>query len=75
MSVAFSSTKAALALCAHILIDRDELKTEDKVVKYWPEFGKNGKEEITVGMILNHTAGLPAFATPVEQDGFLIGSI
>ena len=70
LSVAFSSTKAALALCAHILIDRDELKTEDKVVKYWPEFGKNGKEEITVGMILNHTAGLPAFATPVEQDGF-----
>ncbi len=70
LSVAFSSTKAALALCAHILIDRDELKTEDKVVKYWPEFGKNGKEEITVGMILNHTAGLPAFATPVEQGGF-----
>ena len=70
LSVAFSSTKAALALCAHILIEREELKTEDKVVKYWPEFGKNGKEEITVGMILNHTAGLPAFATPVEQDGF-----
>ena len=70
LSVAFSSTKAALALCAHILIDRDELKTEDKVVKYWPEFGKNGKDETTVGMILNHTAGLPALATPVEQGGF-----
>ena len=70
MSVAFSSTKAALALCAHILIDREELKTEDKVVKYWPEYGKKGKEETTVGMILNHTAGLPALATPVEQGGF-----
>ena len=70
LSVAFSSTKAALALCAHILIEREELKTEDKVVKYWPEFGKNGKEETTVGMILNHTAGLPAFATTVEQGGF-----
>ena len=70
LSVAFSSTKAALALCAHILIDRDELKTEDKVVKYWPEYGKKGKEETTVGMILNHTAGLPAFATTVEQGGF-----
>ena len=70
LSVAFSSTKAALALCAHILIDREELKTEDKVVKYWPEYGKKGKEETTVGMILNHTAGLPALATPVEQGGF-----
>ena len=70
LSVAFSSTKAALALCAHILIEREELKTEDKVVKYWPEYGKKGKEETTVGMILNHTAGLPAFATPVEHGGF-----
>ena len=70
LSVAFSSTKAALALCAHILIEREELKTEDKVVKYWPEYGKKGKEETTVGMILNHTAGLPALATPVEQGGF-----
>ena len=70
LSVAFSSTKAALALCAHLLIEREELKTEDKVVKYWPEYGKKGKEETTVGMILNHTAGLPALATPVEQGGF-----
>jgi len=70
LSVAFSSTKAALALCAHILIEREELKTEDKVVKYWPEYGKKGKVETTVGMILNHTAGLPAFATTVEQGGF-----
>jgi len=70
LSVAFSSTKAALALCAHILIEREELKTEEKVVKYWPEYGKKGKKETTVGMILNHTAGLPALATPVEQGGF-----
>ena len=70
LSVAFSSTKAALALCIHLLIDREEIHTEDKVVKYWPEYGKNGKEETTVGMILNHTAGLPALKTPVQEDGF-----
>jgi len=70
LSVAFSSTKAALALCAHILIERGELNSDDKVVKYWPEFGKNAKDEITVGMILNHTAGLPALKAPVEQGGF-----
>ena len=70
LSVAFSSTKAALALCAHLLIDRGELNTKEKVVKYWPEYGKKGKEDTTVEMILNHSAGLPAFRTRVEEGGF-----
>ena len=30
LSVAFSSTKAALALCAHLLIERGELNTKEK---------------------------------------------
>ena len=70
LSVAFSSTKAALAVCAHILIDREELNSKEKVSKYWPEYGKNGKENTTVEMILNHSAGLPALRTPVQEGGF-----
>jgi len=71
LSVAFSSTKAALALCAHMLIERGELDLKEKITKYWPEYGKNGKEETTIEMILNHTAGLPAFKTEVIGGGFL----
>mgnify|MGYP001374980038 CR=1 FL=1 len=71
LSIAFSSTKAALALCAHMLIERGQLDLKEKVTKYWPEYGKNGKEETTVEMILNHSAGLPAFRTSVKEDGFL----
>jgi len=71
LSVAFSSTKAALALCAHLLIDREELNLKEKVTKYWPEYGKKGKEETTVEMILNHSAGLPALRTEVKEGGFL----
>ena len=71
LSVAFSSTKAALALCAHILIERGELELKEKVTKYWPEYGKNGKEETTIEMILNHSAGLPALRTEVKEGGFL----
>ena len=56
LSIAFSSTKAALALCAHMLIERGQLNLKEKVTKYWPEYGKNGKEETTVEMILNHSA-------------------
>tara|TARA_A100001015_G_scaffold263_1_gene366 strand:- start:1687 stop:2886 length:1200 start_codon:yes stop_codon:yes gene_type:complete len=70
LSVAFSSTKAALALCAHLLIDRGELNTKEKVTKYWPEYGKKGKEVTTVEMILNHSAGLPALRTQVQEGGF-----
>ena len=71
LSVAFSSTKAALALCAHILIERGKLDLKEKVTKHWPEYGKNGKEETTVEMILNHSAGLPALKTKVKDGGFL----
>ena len=70
LSVAFSSTKAALALCAHLLIDRGQLNVKEKVTKYWPEYGKKGKEDTTVEMILNHSAGLPALRTSVQEGGF-----
>jgi len=71
LSVGFSSTKAALALCTHMLIERGELNLKEKVTKYWPEYGKNGKEETTVEMILNHSAGIPALKTKVKEGGFL----
>ena len=71
LSVAFSSTKAALALCAHLLIDRGELNSKAKVSDYWPEYAQKGKEETTVEMILNHSAGLPALKTQVKDGGFL----
>jgi len=59
VSVVFSCTKGATALCAHILASRGLLDIDAPVVKYWPEFGKTGKENITVKMLLNHMAGLP----------------
>jgi len=70
LSVAFSSTKVALALCAHLLIDRGQLNSAEKVGKYWPEYAKKGKEDTTVEMILNHSAGLPALRAQVEEGGF-----
>ena len=71
LSVAFSSTKAALALCAHLLIDRGDLHPDEKVTKYWPEYGRKGKEETTLEMILNHSAGIPTLRTEVKEGGFL----
>jgi len=71
VSIVFSCTKAATALCAHLLIDRGELDLHAPVAQYWPEFAANGKEEVTVAMMLNHTAGVPALREPVRKGGFV----
>jgi len=71
VSIVFSCTKAAVALCAHILVDRGELELAAPVSKYWPEFAKNGKENTTVQMMLNHESAIPALREPVREGGFL----
>lgn len=70
VSVVFSSTKGATALCAHILASRGLLDIDAPVVEYWPEFGRAGKENITVKMLLNHQAGLPHVRKPLRQGAY-----
>src|SRR6478736_3354546 len=55
--VVYSCTKGATALCAHLLADRGKLDLNAPVALYWPEFATNGKEAVTVSMMLNHSAG------------------
>jgi len=69
VSLVFSCTKGATALCAHTLIARGLLKLDKPVAYYWPEFAANGKSAITVRMVMQHAAGLAAipFSTPVPN--------
>lgn len=69
LCVVFSCTKAATALCAHLLIDRGQLALDDKVADHWPAFAQNGKAEVTVAQLLNHSAGLPALRAVVPDGG------
>lgn len=69
LSVVFSNTKGATALCAHYLVDQGELQLDDPVSKYWPEYAVNGKENTSVAMMLNHSAGVPALRDPVIPGG------
>jgi CubicO group peptidase (beta-lactamase class C family) len=66
----WSCTKGATALCAHILASRGELDLDAPVTTYWPEFGKNGKEDALVRHLLNHQVGLPAIREPLEPGAF-----
>ena len=54
----FSTTKGVTAICASRLEQDGVLDTDAPVVRYWPEFGKNGKEDIPVSYLLSHQAGL-----------------
>ena len=69
MSVVYSSTKGAVALAAHALIDAGELDLDQSVSHYWPEFACAGKESATVRMMLNHSAGVPCIREPLRDDG------
>ncbi len=46
------------------LWDRGLLNLNDPVAKYWPEFGQNGKETITLRQLLTHTSGLRVEINP-----------
>ncbi|HKC50501.1 MAG TPA: serine hydrolase domain-containing protein [Myxococcota bacterium] len=69
VSIVFSCTKGATAICAHVLASRGQLDLEAPVAEYWPEFARKGKERATVRMMLDHSVGLPAFKTPLRHGG------
>ncbi|MDC0360249.1 beta-lactamase family protein [Alphaproteobacteria bacterium] len=71
VAVVFSCTKAATALAAHLLADRGALDLDAPVALIWPEFTAAGKEGVTMRMLLDHTAGLPALRTPLKPDCLL----
>ena len=68
LTVVWSCSKVITALAALTLIDRGLLDPEEKVSKYWPEFGVNGKEDVKVWHILSHSSGVPTWEKPVTID-------
>lgn len=63
----FSCTKGAVALAAHVLVDRGELDLDREVSAYWPEFAAGGKATATVRMLLDHTVGVPTWREKVPK--------
>jgi hypothetical protein len=59
-SVVFSTSKGLLSILCHRLIEQGLIDPEEKVSTYWPEFGRNGKVDITLAMIMRHRSGLSA---------------
>lgn len=57
-AMVFSASKGVAATVLHRLVDRGLLSYDAPIAQYWPEFGANGKAEITVRDMLRHRAGL-----------------
>ncbi len=58
VSLSFSTTKGMASTLLHILIDEGRADYDDPVAKHWPEFGKNGKDQITIRQVMCHEAGM-----------------
>ena len=55
----YSSGKAIEGVVVARLVQRGQLKYESKITEYWPEFGQNGKEDVTLGDLMVHESGVP----------------
>jgi CubicO group peptidase (beta-lactamase class C family) len=63
----FSVTKAFVSSATWMLLRDGTLTLGDRIVDHIPEFGRNGKQAVTVEHLLTHTAGLPS-ATLLPQE-------
>jgi CubicO group peptidase (beta-lactamase class C family) len=64
----FSATKGMAATVIHRLADRGLIDYEAPVAEYWPEFGANGKESLTVREVMRHHAGLSGLRGATKED-------
>ncbi len=69
VSIVYSCTKGATALCAHILASRGRLDLDAPVSELWPEFAQKGKEHVTTRMMLDHSSAVPALRERVTDAG------
>jgi CubicO group peptidase (beta-lactamase class C family) len=73
MSISKVMTAIALLQC----VERGDLSLLTPVAQIIPEFAKRGKDKVTVGQVLTHTAGLgmAPVALPVDEIGVLAKSV
>ena len=65
-----SLTKVIATTTAVMKLAEDgKLSLDERISRYWPEFGSNGKEDITVRHLLTHYSGLRADLS-LEPDWF-----
>src|SRR5258707_8232048 len=57
-AMVWSVTKGLASTVIHRIVDRGLIDYDMPVAEFWPEFGANGKADITVRDVMRHRAGL-----------------
>jgi len=53
----FSTSKPYTTVLVHQLAERGVIDLDERVCTYWPEFGRYGKDRITIRQVLQHRTG------------------
>lgn len=64
----YSVTEPMAAFCVLVLVDRAVIGLDEAMACYWPEFGRAGKERVTVRQELSHQAGVVALRDPQPRE-------
>ena len=62
----WSATKGIGSACLLHALQENKIKIERRVSEFWPEFGQNGKMDITLAQLLSHSAGICALDQNAE---------
>ncbi len=73
LALTFSCSKGLVTSCVLMAAQDGQLELDAPVSDYWPAFGAAGKQDITVRMVLGHTAGVAALDTDLTLDDVLEG--
>ena len=71
----FSSGKSLETIAIASLVGKGLIRYDAKITEYWPEFGANNKETLTVAELMRHEAGLAAFNVSIDPDDLLTENI
>ena len=66
----WSSTKGVLATAVAMLVERGKLDYKKPIAGLWPEFAANGKDHISLDLVMSHRAGLNGLASPISLAEF-----
>ncbi len=63
----FSASKAITAVLIHKLAEQGEVRLDQPVSHFLPQFAQNGKRDTTLSAVLAHRGGFPMFDLPKDQ--------
>ena len=71
----FSSGKSLEAIAIGWLVNKGLIRYDALITEYWPEFGANGKDGLTVADLMRHEAGLANFDTSIDMEDLFTANI